>query len=405
MKIFFKFLTCLLLTGMLFVSCDEQNIDQIVTEDPDFQPDEVVANNLLNAMLFNNTSSAMDLGCVAISFPFDMTTASGATVTVNSEEDFLTAISDTADPVVDFVYPVTGTDADGVSTQYSNSTDLGVAFGSCIPDSGWDDAEVGGSNILPAFLFNELCLDLVYPVNLEDLAGGTYVANDDAELINLLATVDALFFSLPLSVVDEGGNVVTITDEEGFYTLAYNCSDVTPPSGEDLSVTGFGCFSFVYPYSVLDAQGNVITINDDNEYANLILSGDVIILQYPLSLEDEDGNVTVVNDDQDLIDALNTCGGFFIYYGPIDELCDAPAHELLMEAQGGLCGDVVYPFQLTAGGTTIDVNDINDYNAAVASYPTDVIELVYPIELTYEGDTGTLNNDIEVCILVQACTE
>lgn len=400
MKFSYQIFMFILVATVLLTSCQQENFDDIIVEDPDFQPEEVITNSLLNAMLVSNTSSTMDLGCVSISFPFDMVTASGATATINSEEDFIAALDDIADPVVDFIYPVTGTDVDGITTSYANGEDLGVAFGSCIPDDTWDDASENG-DVLPAFLFEELCLDLVYPVGLEDLNGNTYTANDEGELIDILATVEFPFFTLPLTAIDENGNNITIENLDEFYTGVFDCGDASPPVvGNGIVIEGFACNTLLYPFDVETANGSVITINDENEYADLILSGESVELLFPFSLLTLEGEIIVVEDIEGVITAFELCG-ISIITEPTDP-CDTPAHVLIFFNQN-LCGYVNYPVQLLAGGMVYDINDMDDYFDVYNAYAWDEIDFQYPITVTEGTTTTTLNSDEEVCTYIQDC--
>ncbi|MGK0391818.1 MAG: hypothetical protein ACI94Y_004585, partial [Maribacter sp.] len=186
MKFLSKISLLILFTGLLLTSCQQEDFDEIIVEDPTYQPEEVVVNNLFNVLMLN-TSNQLDLGCVTINYPFDFELASGSSLTINSMSDFEAALNvNTADPAVNFVFPIGIIDSEGNNIQVNSNEELGTTFAACIPNTTWDDASESG-NVLPAFLFEDLCLDLVYPINMEDGSGNTYTANDELELIDICA--------------------------------------------------------------------------------------------------------------------------------------------------------------------------------------------------------------------------
>ena len=407
MKILNKFSLVILLLAVLLTACNKENIDTTIPEDPNYQPTNVVVNNLVTGLVAN-TVTGLDLGCLTVIYPFDLSLEDSTTITINSEADFQAAITMTApNLVVDFVYPLNIIDNDGNAVQAADANELGVAFASCIPTTGWTTS-VNNDQIIPAFLLNDFCFDLVYPTDLEDTDGNTYVANDQSEFIDLLATVNELFFSLPLTVVDQDGNQVVITDTNSFFDLSYQCNNVTPAvCGNGIVIQGFGCSELVYPVDAATTDGTIITVNNADEYSNLILSGEILELQFPFSLVDSTGTNTVINNVDDLVNALTACG---INVTTLPTDCNiAPAHFLLFFNQGiSACGhDVNYPLQIVADNVTYDVNDLGDYFDVYNLYVNNVdgISLIYPVTITMidTGEVITFNNDDDVCTFISGC--
>lgn len=400
---------------VLITACTKENLDEIVVEDPDYQPETVEVNSLILA-LRSNTPTGLDLGCVTIAFPFDLLLESDSTITITSEDDFNAASNqDPSDPVVDFVFPLNVTDNDGNLTQVDNINELGNLFGSCIPTDGWDDAHDsnGGTFTIPAFLFEELCFDLVYPVDVEDADENAYTANNETELIDLIATTTNLSFILPITVVDEDGNQTLIESVAGFYDLYYSCDGISPPGTEngtviDLSdLEGTDCnfetLEIQYPYEVVTEDGELITVQDENQEAALILSGEYYTVKYPFSLVDENGEVTTINNEAEFIQFILPC---IIDIGDPSDPCEiTDAHVLLFFNGLNILTvnkyeyDINFPVTLIVEGNQVVVNNEDEYLPAVGGSPFDVkpAEIVYPVTVTQFGRDIVLNSDDEVC--------
>lgn len=397
-----------LLVGLLFVSCDRDNLDETTIPDPGFEPEIVVVNNLINA-LTTTTTEGFELGCVSIDYPFELVLEDGSTIEVTTDEELETALNQESPfQVVDFVFPLTVTTEDEESVQVNSNEELGVLFASCIPDDGWDDTTTSGGNIvIPAFLFEELCFDLVYPVNLQDADDNAYVAVSEAALVDLIITTPSLAFTLPFTVTNEDGEEVVIESVAGFYGLYYECDGNTPPGTEggiliDFSQLDGDCefedLSIQFPYDIITEEGESITVENENQEAALILSGTHYTLVYPFNLVDAEGGVVTINDEMEFITLILPC---LVDIGPTD-LCDTPSHILLYFNQ--TCGVVNYPNQLAAGGTVYVINDMDDYFVVYNQFNWDEISIIYPISVTEsDGTVSTFNNDAEVCAFIEQC--
>jgi hypothetical protein len=392
---------------MTLTACNRENVDQIVPDDPQFEPVEVDVNTLMGAMKATN-SEGMSLGCMTVLYPFDLKTVSEATVSISSEEDFHAAVSpQIADPAVDFVFPLEVKGAGGSRAQMMNNAELGTSFGSCTPTTGWTALATSSAGSIPAFLFDSLCFDLVYPVDLEDQNGTPYTATNQGDFINLLATVDTLYFSLPVTV-DTSGVQVTISTQAEFLDLVYTCQGISAPvGGGGFTIQGF-CQKLLFPFDVSLTNGTIETVNDQNDYATLVLAGEYLELVYPYSLEDSAGTVTVINDDTALIAVFIDCGLIEI---TTPTACNTPAHALLFfnaNMPSMPCSfQISFPLQVVANNITYTINDLNDYLDVYNLFPSqlDAIDLVYPVSVTpySSGSVITFNNDGEVCAYIDGC--
>lgn len=397
---FSRILFFLVLSALVvFTSCRKEELSEdIITETPVI-PEVATYNPLVAAMVTNSSSAgSLDLGCFSVDMPFDLS-VDGTIVTINTEGDFETAIPVDAE-YVDFVYPLNITYPDGETATVADGEELGEAFATCIPDTGWSE------NAFPAFLICELnsCYQIVYPLNLVDGSGNTYVANDENEFIELIATVYDLFFEFPVSMVDEDGNTVTAGSDEELFELLAACDVVTWPSDttwNDTTWTGggfnqLGCYEIAFPMNAVDQNGNTVVINDENEFVNALLNGDIIDLAYPITLIDEDGNTLSVADEAGLIEAIESCEG--VFFNPID------AGVFFMNSTNlgfADCYTVLYP---------VNLSDF-DGNTATASNDAEAMELInsgqwlveLPVTIEQDGVSITITDSMELYTIWAEC--
>ena len=391
-------------------ACDRNHVDRIDPNDPMFEPIEVDVNTLLDAMEAQD-SEGMSLGCVTVLYPFDLKTASDASISISSEEDFQAAVSvQAADPAVDFIFPLEVRDAAGKRVQMEDNAELGTNFANCTPITGWQATTSSPGGAIPAFLFDSLCFDLVYPVSLEDQNATPYTATSQGDFINLLATVDTLYFTLPL-VVDTNGVQLNIQTQSEFLDLVYTCQGITAPtSGNGLGLQGL-CSTLLFPFDAKLNDGTIVTVNDQNDYANYVLAGEHLEVVYPFSLEDAAGNVTVVNDDSALILVFIDCGLFEI--DTVYDCSHSPAHVLLffnalnILTMNNYVYEINYPVDLIVEGNPVTLNSDDQYLPAVGGSPFDLLEtdLVYPITITQFGRDIQLNSDADVCAFYETLDE
>lgn len=412
MKFLSPFFLLLLCIGLLMTACEKENFDEIVpTGEPVFQPDSVAVNSLLKVAKSGNTAEGVELACITINFPFELLLDSGVTITINSQAEFEAAIfAEGPNQVVDFVFPLTITDDAGEVLLIEDNLALGNAFISCIPQEGWEESSASDATI-PVFLFDDTCFDIIYPVDVEDDAGNTYLVTNEAELIDLSAENEVLFFSLPLTVIDKDSMELTIETVSMFFDLVFTCDGVSPPVvGENFVITGFGCNKLLYPATLLTSEGELITVNNEDEYVNLILSGVSVELQFPFSLLNLiTGETMTINDELDLIAALQACG-VDIEIGET-ETCDTPDHVLLFFNQGSPILDCRYsinfPLQLEAGGETYTITSFTQYfDEVYNTFAWDEVELIYPVSVTLLDETTlTFESAEDLCAFLDGCAE
>lgn len=399
----------MLLFSLILTSCDPENSDVITPMEPNFEPELVEVNNLVQR-LESTSPGGMNLGCVVIEFPFELRKAVAGSVTINSAADYQAAISvDGPNQAVDYVFPLSIIDNRGLATQVNDSYSLGVNFASCVPSSGWNRG-VGAEDDMPAFLLEDLCFDLVYPIDLVDIEGNMYTANNEEELVDLFATIPYLFYTIPFSIIDEDGVETEIEGVEEFFSLVIGCTGIQPPVVLDsIDFLGFGCNEIQFPFSLELEDGTIVSVEDMDEYAALLLSGTVAELIYPFTLINQEGENLLITNDQELLEALVACG---FEFGPPAELCDAEAHVLLFFNGENIftvfpCDfSINYPVAMTVNGVPESVDDVNDYFTTTGA-PSNIqdVVLTYPITVTVvaDGTEVVLESDEDICAFISAC--
>lgn len=412
MKLLYSLKYVLIFAIITLASCSREDIDDVIVDEPNYTPDTLVINNLMNN-LKSNTNDGMDLGCVTIEFPFELLTESQGTVTIASESEFEQALEmQGADRVIDFVYPLDIIENDGSETVVQAGAELAVLFASCIPETGWTNT-ASGLELLPASLFEDFCFDIQYPVELVDPEGNTLIAEDETEFIDELASAGELFFSLPVSFVDEDGDEVIVQNIDDFYELVFECEGISAPVvGDGFEIDEFSCFELTYPFDVEREDGSTVTIENENDYANLVLNGEIVYITLPFTVEFEDGSTSVVSNEEDLILILIDCGIIIEVIDP--NPCEVTeTHVLLFYNALNIFTlnrypfEISYPVTLIVEGNPVVINSGNEYIPAVGNNPSRIIpaEIVYPVTITQFGQEIVLNSDDDVCAFYNTLIE
>jgi len=310
MKFFLRSFLLLFSAMLFFTACNEDNIDTIDVDEVTYEPDESYKNSLVTGLTAGKGSYA-NLGCVEIDYPFSLTVAGEGTTLVQNNTELQTALSNNSgEAALDFEYPLQGRNHNGEGTSFSDSKSLGTSYVSCAPGTGWTEAESNGS-IIPAFLMTDYCLELSYPVNLEDGNGNAYIAEDVLDIIAYRLQNDALYYSLPLQVKEEGRSV-SINDMDEMFDLFASCEDSKynplPLANDSVHVGPFDCFTFAFPLDVrILVPDTVATLNSEDDLIQLYLSGVEYEAIYPFDVVNQSGMTVTINEPNDFVGVLVDC--------------------------------------------------------------------------------------------------
>jgi hypothetical protein len=416
MKHYIHIFLCLFIGLISFSSCEKENYDIIsIEEEPSFNPDEFSTNSLAYVVKEGN-NTAIQLACVELDLPLSLKLEGGQTLLVNTFEEFEQALDPSATVrVLDFQYPVQGRDHNGMASSFENSLSLGTIYASCIPSKGWSRS-IEVENSVPAFLLDDYCLDLVYPVDLEDVNGSVFIANNKTDFIKHLINNEELYFTLPLSLStgsqeEDVDNLNELLDlmascENGKYQALTTLPDTSIAINND-------CFTFVYPFDVeLIVEDTIITINNEAELIQLELSGVEAELLFPVDVIDINGNTVTINAPEDLIPVIIDCG-ILIVDTTFTDCGDIDAHVLLFYnglnifTTNNYVYEFIYPITLIVEGSSTVLNSNADYLPAIGNDPFSFkeVDIQYPVSIIQFGRTITLNSDEDVCEFYQTLDE
>ncbi len=155
------------------------------------------------------------------------------------------------------------------------------------------------------------------------------------------------------------------------------------------AIDAYFCFDFVYPISVVYNDGSVQSLADDNELSLAIVSQTdiyyIIDFVYPFDIS-QNGTTITINNEDDFTSAINSCLSF-------TNFC-------LMQTT---CFDFVYPISLEmTDGSVVTVNNQQEFDSlfTAASFPVDI---VYPFEVSQNGTNQTISNAVEFQVLLDSC--
>lgn len=412
------FLRSLLITFsalLFFTACNEDNIDTINVDDVTFEPDESYKNSLVSGLTPGNSKYAK-LGCVEIDYPFSLKVENDQTITVQNYSELQTALDATSgDEVLDLELPLQGRDHNGVETTFADSKSLGTSYMSCVPGAGWTKAESRGG-IIPAFLIGDYCLDLAYPVNMEDGNGNAYIAEDVIDIITYRLQNDELYYTLPLQVKDEG-RTVSIESLDSMFDLFASCEESKynplPLANDSVHVSPFDCFTFAFPIDVrIVIPDTIATLNSEDDLTQLYLSGVEYELIFPVDVVTQSGMTVTISEPADFIDVLIDCD--IIVIDTTNNACEhTDAYVLLyynalnIFTLNNYPYDINYPATLIVEGTSVTLNSDDDFIPAIGGNPSRFVdaEIVYPVTVTQFGRTITLNDDNDVCAFYETLLE
>lgn len=164
------------------------------------------------------------------------------------------------------------------------------------------------------------------------------------------------------------------------------------------------CFDLIYPITYIMPDESTITVDDENDYENLKAwfeanpdSEEKPIIQFPIQIVFDGEEALTVNSLQDMRDAYERCGDRRNGHGHRREPCF----------------ELVYPVTfIMPDSSSIIVDedaDMMDLRFWYADHPDAVghPELVYPVEIVYETDSGdstaTINDEVEMLDAKAGC--
>lgn len=218
MKILSKISFLFLLSALVFTSCQKENIDIIIPDDPGFIADTITVNPFFSQFRTLSQDS-LNIECLSIPYPIGFLRASGTTVTVNSSQQ-LETVSMQPDSLVDFVYPFSAF-INNTGFTISNIEDLVVAIMPCFTEEyecGFVEPHVLlFFNALNIFTLNRYAYIINYPVTII-VEGNQVVLNNDSQYLPAIggnpSRLPKAELVYPVTITQFGRTIVLNSDQD-----------------------------------------------------------------------------------------------------------------------------------------------------------------------------------------------
>jgi len=325
-----------------------------------------IANGCTNNPPVNN----VDL-CFTVHYPVEMIDSSGMVITINNDNEFIAP-----NELFDFIYPITITDQQGIIISINNRTEVAYILEECswnMPIDPNPDPPIGTPNFY--------CLTIDYPVQMVDIAGNSYMANNEDEIPQTSVVFNFIY---PFEVSHADGSNTTIDHLSELLQVLKTCSeaDFLPttkfpynPPYRDYSIY----FAIDFPVQTIDVLGNTNIANNEEELNSIVLSGELVDLIYPITMSRKDNNETFrVHNSLELNRLVS-----FIIDNPLCFVFELPVqaidisgtvttynpanyHWLLHYLENDEIADFVYPVNIGfADAPTQTINSFEEYENAV----------------------------------------
>lgn len=375
------FIVLFIALSAIFTACNkDKDIIKPVPNPPVLTKDNVISRNMNNG-----NPDGLEIECILVKFPFQVFDNQDVTISIESEQDlddiFNKMQTDSNYYVIDFIYPISVLKADGTEIEVVTSDALFNLIFDCFPGGGWSTPGTYAFTIN----WDNSCYKLLYPVTVKDDDGALVTANDEAELVSLLA-LKPYYFVYPLSLKHKDGFTDIANSENELLDYLISCVDV-PCDSFKLNV--IGCFKIVFPVELEKVNGDVITVTNYDEYVANFLSGEILGYHYPIVVQHIiDGTEYVVNSEDELNTLVAGCEttivpsieGAMLYSGAVSD-------------SSKICYTIDFPISFTLKGGTIKIVSSLDELLNLINQPIEAT-LNYPVIVTgiSDGKKYTFNN-------------
>jgi hypothetical protein len=262
------------------------------------------------------------------------------------------------------------------------------------------------------------CIRIPFPVDFLQASGNTITVNSEAELDAAAMLSDSIVdFIYPFEVFNDDDVTIVIEEVEDLVVALTDCVIIDNPddnSGEcdhfpthaSLFYNAFNIFTInqydfevEFPFTLI-VEGNEVVVNNQDEYIPAIGGNPSrflgVEIVYPVTIT-QFGQQIVLNNDDEVCEFTKT----------LSEECEnKPAHIQFFYNEGGgmpsNCAYFIdYPVEITLDGTTIQIQDPEQYRAELNASPGAYadIELVYPVTIYQfeDYDKITFQQDSDIC--------
>ncbi len=252
--------------------------------------------------------------CYSLTYPVSLENLEGEVITVADDVAFNAAL---AEEIYFFVWPLDLVHEDGEAVTVNGVDELFEVLLSC---NEWDWEVNDTINIWEwESGFEYLgCYMVAFPLAVI-VDGETVTVENHEELCDLMLQGHIEDYAFPMTLTDEDGNIVTVTDEEALEQLLAECWDF-PVFVEDLFLLFLGsqnpnpgesvCYEIEFPISTYenDFQQATVFTNQEELEQGIIQGGYFCCLEYPVSVVlTSDTSTVVLESEADLFQLIEEC--------------------------------------------------------------------------------------------------
>lgn len=367
----FPFALLLCSIGLLFTSCDEDQLQESIqpTLEDDFEMNEIVA----LALPPEETTSTLTKSdrCFTFVYPVTFTLRNGTEATVGTDEELEALLQrvrgNTAALRPNF--PIT------VLINGEAANPLAIAGAEAF--RALVDRCTGASDgIRDCFTYN-------YPIDLT-IDGRTVSVTSGEEwraAVQEAGRGATIRINFPITVT-VGDNTLTLDNAIALQRLRRRCA----VRNDRVDERGHPCFRYVFPVD-LNVDGAVITVNSYQEWRDAVVEagrGASVAVNFPVTVRvpGQDAPVTV-ESREDLREIRASC----------------------VEDRTPGCFSIAFPIRLTVGNRVVRVNSFAEWRRVIARAGDRNVSMVFPIIVTYDDRDRrvVVNNAREYRRRVAAC--
>ncbi len=386
----------LLALALVMASCNKDNIDSNLTKEEAPLPKVKVINDLMSRAVASTNAEGLELGCFTIEYPFTLKDDQGGLHPVNDDDDFYALFDSTNTNVVivDYVYPITLLDSLGAGTVVNNIDELAAAFASCTPSGGWENGD------FPAYLINgeTSCYNLVYPISLKKEDGSLLTINGESEFLAAVAEQVCFFvFPMTLDPVDGSANI-TVNNIDELFNALISCGGMpcdTVINWED-NFESIACYTIQFPITVSLVNGSTQVVNSGQEFASVLIEGNMADFVYPITLKNENNEVLTAGSAEELNELVSAC----------NTIVDPNLNEVQILAIGTMdsvgtqpCYTVLFPVQcipLSVQGTVVNIQNQSQLLEYAFNQNGESYKLIFPVKVKKnEDNTEVVFNSLD----------
>ena len=287
----------LLAFTFVFTACQKESLDQ--------SDDSTLSDMTLRTIILGRDGEDEeeydDEFCLDLVLPYSVLMPDGSTITLNTEEDWLSIMNwyesnPDAEEEPNLIYPVTvifeGDEEDNETIIVNSEEALKELLEAC--EEEWEED-------------HEDCFEFVFPFSVQMPDGSTITLNgeEDWALIETWYesnpdTEEEPSINYPIEIDFKEGEIITVNNAEELEEIEKACEEEWEGDKDD-------CFELLLPLNINLPDGTSFTINEEEDwnavkewYESNPDTEEELSLEYPVEVKLEDGEVLTINNEEEM---------------------------------------------------------------------------------------------------------